>query len=319
MFPVGGGHAAAMSCLPQDALSHFEQREQELLALDQALEEKRAKVLDEAASAVRQAEAGAASLPSRILRLQEEQPEVCGVLAASGQLGQSGSLGPGLPTASLQRPLSASHDGGDALHATIRFQNARIVALQEELDKTIRELGDREGELQTVRQDAKQASEEVKRQQKAAAASEQLQEKLKKQLSSLETRVKDLEQERSELLKAKDGQDLKIRKLEAEVSSKEARLSRATEDLERQKLLVKDSTAQDRDRAAAERREQERLGNEVRKLERQRTELVNAFKKQMRLIEVLKRQRAHMEAARVLSFTEEEFIRILELGERLGE
>merc|ERR1712232_310280 len=35
---------------------------------------------------------------------------------------------------------SVSPGGGDALHTTIRFQNARIIALQDELDKTIAEL-----------------------------------------------------------------------------------------------------------------------------------------------------------------------------------
>merc|ERR1711972_61834 len=111
--------------------------------------------------------------------------------------------------------------------------------------------------------------------------------------------------------------DIQQRKFEAEKSTKQARIDRLTEECDKLKLQLKETSNQDRDRTNTDKKETERLTNEVRKLERQRAELVSAFKKQMRLIDVLKRQRAHMEAARVLSFTEDEFIRILELGDKL--
>ncbi|CAJ1368294.1 unnamed protein product [Effrenium voratum] len=208
---------------------------------------------------------------------------------------------------------------GEALHTTIRLQNARILALQEELDKAITEATQRDSEVQQLRQENKQVSEEGKRLQKTNASLEQSQEKLKKQVSALESKTKDLEVERAELTKARDQLDVKMRKAEADSSSKEARLNRLTEECEKLKAAAKDANLQERDRVSSDRREVDRLTNEVRKLERQRTELVTAFKKQMKLIEVLKRQRAHMEAARVLSFTEDEFIRILELGDKIME
>lgn len=52
---------------------------------------------------------------------------------------------------------------------------------------------------------------------------------------------------------------------------------------------------------------------DAKRLERQKAELLAVLRKQAKLIDVLRRQRAHLEAAQLLSFTEEEFLKTLDV------
>lgn len=102
-----------------------------------------------------------------------------------------------------------------------------------------------------------------------------------------------------------------------EGGSKDAKLNRAIEELEKYKLQLKEAKANEISKSDTLRKDMDRLLEENRKLERQRNELMQAFKKQMKLIDILKRQKMHIEAAKLLAFTEDEFVKTLELGDKI--
>lgn len=95
------------------------------------------------------------------------------------------------------------------------------------------------------------------------------------------------------------------------------KLNRAIEELEKYKSQLKDAKVTELSKSDNLRKDMDRIIEENRKLERQRNELMQAFKKQMKLIDVLKRQKMHIEAAKLLAFTEDEFVKTLELGDKM--
>jgi hypothetical protein len=97
-------------------------------------------------------------------------------------------------------------------------------------------------------------------------------------------------------------------------SAKDMRLQRSVEEVARLKARLAESQEAVREAVAAGQDQDEGARAAVKRLERQNTELVAAFKKQMRLIDILKRQKIHMEAARLLTFTEDQFAQTLERG-----
>jgi chromosome segregation ATPase len=141
--------------------------------------------------------------------------------------------------------------------------------------------------------------------------------KSKKQLA--ETAKKTAEQERvivelnKELAQAKRAH----KKTEQDSNAREVRLNRLIEEVERYKTQLREVKSTEGETQDRSKKEFERLQQENKRLERQKGELFTAFKKQLKLIDILKRQKLHIEAARMLQFSEEEFMRTLDLGERL--
>ena len=89
-------------------------------------------------------------------------------------------------------------------------------------------------------------------------------------------------------------------------------MARALEEAERSRAELARVRAASKDGVEGDRRRAEGLAAELRRVEKQKSELLSAFKKQLRLIDVLKRQRMHIEASRLLAFSEDEFIKALE-------
>jgi chromosome segregation ATPase len=97
-------------------------------------------------------------------------------------------------------------------------------------------------------------------------------------------------------------------------ASDEAKLNRALQDLERtrQQLAEANQKLMDKAAAAPAPGRVSELEQDVRSLQSQRSEFVNVIRKQNRLIDVLKRQKFHLEAAKLLQITEQEFAKVLE-------
>ncbi|KAJ3294694.1 Golgin sub A member 2 [Borealophlyctis nickersoniae] len=101
------------------------------------------------------------------------------------------------------------------------------------------------------------------------------------------------------------------RTLENECNAKDVRLNRVVEEVDRCKAALSKSEADAKEKLEVSKRTQDRLLADIKRLQRQKTELLAAFRKQGQLVGVIKRQKMHIEAAKLLQFTEEEFLRAL--------
>ncbi|KAJ3359956.1 Golgin sub A member 2 [Allomyces javanicus] len=97
-----------------------------------------------------------------------------------------------------------------------------------------------------------------------------------------------------------------------DVDARDAKLNRALEDADRLRAQLARAETDRRDQVDKVQRAHDRVVAELKRVEKQKAELMVGFKKQAALIDVLRKQKLHLEAVKLLSFTEDEFAKVLD-------
>ncbi|KAF6133287.1 testis expressed 9 [Phyllostomus discolor] len=187
--------------------------------------------------------------------------------------------------------------------------------MQQELDNVVCECNKKEDEIQDLKSQVKNFEEDCVRQQRTINLQQSQAEKYKTLFEEANKKCDGLQQQLSSVERELENKRRLQKQAASSQSATEVRLNRALEEAEKYKLELNKLRQNNKDIANEDHKKIEALKLENRKLERQKGELMIGFKKQLKLIDVLKRQKMHIEAARMLSFTEEEFMKALEWGD----
>nr|XP_054095281.1 testis-expressed protein 9 isoform X5 [Callithrix jacchus] len=204
----------------------------------------------------------------------------------------------------------ASNDIG--AEAQLRFLKAKLHVMQEELDNVACECNKKEDEIQNLKLQVKNFEEDFMKQQRTIHMQQSQVEKYKTLFEEANKKCGGLEQQLSSVEKELEDKRRLQKQAASSQSAAEVRLNRALEEAEKYKLELNKLRQNNKDITNEHHKKIEVLKSENKKLEKQKGELILGFKKQLKLIDVLKRQKMHFEAAKMLSFTEEEFMKALE-------
>jgi len=208
-------------------------------------------------------------------------------------------------------PVGAEEMGSEA---TIRFLKAKLRVMQEELDRVVAECNKKDEKATTVERRVKELTEEQGRLQKTNQGLQSQIDKYKKLYDECKHKNEGLEQQLVALRKDLDSIQREQKQAASNKNVTEVRLNRALEEAEKYKTALQKAKSESKDSGEQDRKRIEQLLAENKRLEKQKNELMAGFKKQMKLIDVLKRQKMHIEAAKLLQFSEEEFVKALDWG-----
>ena len=197
--------------------------------------------------------------------------------------------------------------------ATFRYQKARIVVLEEECLRAKEAMKAAEKERKVATGNLSTMKAEKSKLERKYEHCRSLYEKQKEENKELTTSAKATEREVIKLRRELQDAIKATKKAAAGGSNNQVRYNRVVEENERLRQKIKDLESTIKDEGDSQKVQMEKLAGERRRLERQRNELLTAFKKQMKLIDILKRQKMHIESAKLLHFTEQEFSKALDI------
>jgi chromosome segregation ATPase len=192
-----------------------------------------------------------------------------------------------------------------------RLLKAKLVVLQQDFDKMLKFYKGKESSSSGLETKYKTVVEEKMTAVKSLGSVTTQLEKLKKVNQTLKTKNEAIE---ASLISIRRDADSSTRAQKAQSNDQTAqslRLNRTLEEIDKLKNQLSKTTSESRDKIENAKRGADGLQGDLQRCEKQKGELMAMVKKQGQLIEVLKRQKIHVEAARLLEFTEAEFIKAL--------
>ncbi|OWF49322.1 testis-expressed protein 9-like [Mizuhopecten yessoensis] len=208
-------------------------------------------------------------------------------------------------------PQAAADMGSEA---TIRFLKAKLRVMQEELDRLAQDCNKKDEENNSVNSRIKELEDERGRLHRTNASQQTQIDKYKRMAEDARTKSESSETQLVALRKELEQMKRSQKQQSSSQSATEVRLNRALEEIEKQKEQLLRSKSSSKESTEQEKHKVDQLLSVNKRLEKQKNELMAGFKKQLKLIDILKRQKMHIEAAKMLSFSEEEFVKALEWG-----
>nr|XP_022312330.1 testis-expressed protein 9-like [Crassostrea virginica] len=208
-------------------------------------------------------------------------------------------------------PQAAADMGTEA---TIRFLKAKLRVMQEEVDRLSQECNKKDEANSGLSSRIKELEDERGRLHRTNASQQSQMDKYKKIAEEARSKSESTEGQLAAVRKELDQLKRQQKQQTTSQSATEVRLNRALEEIEKYKEQLSRHKSSSKESTEQERKRLDQLVADNKRLEKQKNELMAGFKKQLKLIDVLKRQKMHIEAAKMLSFSEEEFVKALEWG-----
>ncbi len=203
--------------------------------------------------------------------------------------------------------------GLDALDPKVskRMMISRIESLSKRLQNTLKLKTEAEEKLKTQEKKHEQEKNQMNI-EKSRIQSQMSSERKKARNKVNSNELDNLRAENQSLKKEVNSMQSIIKDAEAKSQSREVRLKRALESVEKFKQLLLERKSEREALTAKRHTDVSELQKKIKDLEKEKTALRLGFQKQIQLIDILKRQKALVEASRMLDFTEREFENILE-------
>ena len=214
----------------------------------------------------------------------------------------------------LVKSLNELKEKNKKLEAMNNYQKIKIETLESELEKANNKLKLNEIELNELKAGGGNSQSNNKTSTNANTAyinqiynlNSQL-DKYKNLLNDKKSEYKLLLDKYNDIQKKYNQLFVNDKKRNQELVNKDKQILKLLDDLDKKNVSIVSTTAQQ-----MKDKENEKLIQENKKLEKQKNDLYAAFKKSLKLCSILKKQKVHLENARLLAFTEEEFKNLME-------